>query len=64
MTGLRSRRPSRGWWGSTDDPTIRLLTMRRNRQNSGQPVAGHARMIAEAVTGTKPKVGDNRKLSI
>ncbi len=57
----------RAWWDNADDPSIRLLTVRPESAefwDSPGTIASYATMIAAAVTGTKPKVGDNKKVPL
>jgi general stress protein 26 len=53
---------AKAWWDSPDDPDIRLLTVTPDQaelwEGPGKLIAG-AIMLAAAVTGAKPAVGDH-----
>ncbi len=55
----------KAWWDSEDDPSIRLITFRPDDaelwNGKGRMRAGIA-MIGAAITGSKPDLGDNRKV--
>lgn len=58
---------SKAWWDSADDPAIRLVTFVPDQtelwDSPGKIVSG-VLMLAAAVTGAKPKIGDHAKLSV
>ncbi|MEP6483874.1 MAG: pyridoxamine 5'-phosphate oxidase family protein [Rudaea sp.] len=58
---------AKAWWESADDPSIRLITVRPSEaeiwDGPNKLVAG-AIMIAAAITGDTPAVGDHAKLKV
>ena len=57
----------KAWWDSPDDPDIRVLTLTpRSAEFWDSPgkVVAYVAMLAAAVTGSKPKVGENRKVAM
>ena len=55
------------WWDSADDPDIRLVTFLPDEAelwDSPNVLDSTALMLSAAVTGAKPKVGDNAKVSL
>ncbi len=57
----------KAWWDSAEDPSIRLLTFRPDQAelwDSPNFLVSTALMLSAAVTGAKPKIGDNAKLSM
>ena len=57
----------KAWWDDENDPDIRLLTVSPERaelwDSPGKAIA-LATMLTAAVTGAKPKMGDNATVSI
>ena len=56
--------PAKAWWDSPDDPSIRGLEVEpRDAQYWDSPgtVASYVKMMAAAVSGTRPAVGDSAK---
>jgi len=57
----------KAWWDDENDPDIRLLTVSPERaelwDSPGKAIA-FATMLTAAVTGAKPKMGDNATVSI
>lgn len=59
--------PARAWWDSADDPNIRLLRVTPDDAefwDSPGSVISYVKMAAAAVTGTRPDLGDNRKVAM
>jgi general stress protein 26 len=59
--------PAKAWWDSADDPNIRLLKVTPDDAefwDSPGTVVSYVKMAAAAVTGTRPDLGDNRKVSM
>ena len=59
--------PAKAWWNSADDPNIRVLTIVPDDAefwDSPGTVISYVKMAAAAVTGTRPDLGDNRKVAI
>ncbi len=58
---------AKAWWDSAEDPQIRLVTVTPNRAeywDSGNSLAASVVMLAAAVTGTKPAVGEHAKVAM
>jgi general stress protein 26 len=54
---------AKAWWESADDPDIRLVRVKPHSAeywDSPGKIASYAAMLTAAVTGAKPKVGDNK----
>jgi general stress protein 26 len=59
--------PARAWWNSADDPNIRVLKITPEEAefwDSPGSVISYAKMAAAAMTGTRPEIGDNRKVAM
>jgi general stress protein 26 len=59
--------PAKAWWDSADDPNIRVLKVTPDDAedwDSPGSVISYVKMAAAAVTGTRPDLGDNRKVSM
>jgi general stress protein 26 len=59
--------PAKAWWESADDPNIRVLKVTPDDAeywDSPGTVVSYAKMAAAAVTGTRPDIGENRKVSM
>jgi general stress protein 26 len=59
--------PAKAWWDSAEDPNIRVLKMTPEDAESWDSpgsVISYVKMAAAAVTGTRPEIGDNRKVSL
>lgn len=59
--------PAKAWWDSADDPNIRVLKISPEDAefwDSPGTVISYVKMAAAAVTGTRPDIGDNRKVAI
>lgn len=57
----------KAWWDSADDPDIRLVTFHPSEAelwDSPNFLVSTALMLSAAVTGAKPKIGDNAKVSL
>ena len=58
---------AKAWWNSADDPNIRVLKVTPDDAefwDTPGSVISYAKMAAAAVTGTRPKIGDNRKVEM
>jgi general stress protein 26 len=59
--------PAKAWWDSADDPNIRVLKVTPDEAefwDSPGSVISYVKMAVAAVTGTRPDLGDNRKVAI
>jgi general stress protein 26 len=59
--------PAKAWWSSADDPDIRVLKITPDDAefwDSPGSVISYVKMAAAAVTGSRPKLGDNRKVAL
>ena len=59
--------PAKAWWDSAEDPNIRVLKFTPDDAefwDSPGTVISYVKMAAAAVTGTRPEVGDNRKVAM
>ena len=59
--------PAKAWWESADDPNIRVLKVTPDDAeywDSPGTVVSYVKMAAAAVTGTRPDIGENRKVSM
>jgi general stress protein 26 len=59
--------PAKAWWDSADDPNIRVLKISPEDAefwDSPGTVISYVKMAAAAVTGTRPDIGENRKVAI
>jgi len=59
--------PAKAWWESADDPNIRVLKITPHDAefwDTPGSVISYVKMAAAAVTGTRPDIGDNRKVAI
>lgn len=57
--------PAKAWWASPDDPNIRVLKISPDNVefwDSPGSVISYVKMAAAAITGTRPALGDNRKV--
>jgi general stress protein 26 len=59
--------PAKAWWNSAEDPNIRVLKITPDDAefwDSPGSVISYVKMAAAAVTGTRPDLGDNRKVAM
>ena len=59
--------PAKQWWDSAEDPNIRVLKITPDDAeywDSPGSVISYVKMAAAAVTGTRPDLGDNRKVAM
>jgi general stress protein 26 len=59
--------PAKAWWDSADDPNIRILKVTPDDAefwDSPGNVISYVKMAAAAVTGSRPDLGDNRKVAL
>ena len=58
--------PAKAWWNSPDDPTIRLLkvTPLDAQYWDGGATVAYVKMAAAALTGSRPSMGENRKVAM
>ena len=58
---------AKAWWESADDPNIRVLKVTPDDAeywDSPGTIVSYFKMAAAAVTGTRPDIGENRKISM
>jgi general stress protein 26 len=58
---------ARAWWDSKDDPNIRVLhvmPLRAEYWDSPSSVVTHIKMVAAALTGTRPTLTENKKVDL
>ncbi|MFH1339657.1 MAG: pyridoxamine 5'-phosphate oxidase family protein [Pseudomonadota bacterium] len=58
---------AKAWWDSAEDPNIRVLKFTPDDAefwDSPGAVISYVKMAAAAVTGTRPEIGDNRKVAM
>jgi general stress protein 26 len=59
--------PAKAWWDSAEDPNIRVLKITPEDAefwDSPGSVISYVKMAAAAVSGTRPDLGDNRKVAM
>lgn len=59
--------PAKAWWDSPEDPAIRVLKVTpkfAEYWDSPGTVVSYIKMMAAAVTDTRPDMGDNAKVSL
>ena len=59
--------PAKAWWDSAEDPNIRVLKIAPDDAefwDSPGTIISYVKMAAAAVSGTRPDLGDNRKVAI
>ena len=59
--------PAKAWWDSAEDPNIRILKITPDDAefwDSPGSVISYVKMAAAAVSGTRPNLGDNRKVAM
>jgi len=59
--------PAKAWWNSADDPNIRVLKITPDDAefwDSPGRVISYVKMATAAVTGTRPEIGDHRKVAM
>lgn len=59
--------PAKAWWDSAEDPNIRVLKVTPDDAefwDSPGSVISYVKMAAAAVTGSRPDIGENRKVSM
>src|ERR1700749_2670239 len=59
--------PAKAWWNSADDPNIRVLKITPDDADDGDSpgaVIAYVKMATAAVTGSRPEIGDNRKVAL
>ena len=59
--------PAKAWWDSAEDPNIRVLKVTPDDAefwDSPGTIISYAKMAAAAVSGTRPGIGENRKVSM
>jgi general stress protein 26 len=58
---------AKAWWSSADDPTIRVLKITPQDAefwDSNGTLVSTIKMVAAAATGSRPDLGDNRKVAM
>jgi len=59
--------PAKAWWDSAEDPNIRVLKVSPDDAeywDSPGTVVSYVKMAAAAMTGSRPDLGDNRKVAL
>lgn len=59
--------PAKAWWNSAEDPNIRVLKFTPDDAefwDSPGTVISYVKMAAAAISGTRPDIGDNRKVAM
>ena len=59
--------PAKAWWDSADDPNIRVLKVMPDDAefwDTPGSVISYVKMATAAVTGSRPEIGDNRKVTL
>ena len=59
--------PAKAWWDSADDPNIRVLKVVPDDAefwDSPGSVISYVKMAVAAATGSRPEIGNNRKVSM
>ncbi len=59
--------PAKAWWDNADDPNIRVLKIAPEEAefwDAPGTLLSKIKMAAAAATGTRPDMGDNRKVSM
>jgi general stress protein 26 len=59
--------PAKAWWNSADDPNIRLLKITPEEAefwDSPGAAISYVKMATAAMTGSRPEVGDHRKVAM
>jgi general stress protein 26 len=59
--------PAKAWWKSADDPNIRVLTVTPDDAefwDSPGSLVSYVKMAAAVVTGSRPNVGENQKVTM
>lgn len=59
--------PAKAWWDSAEDPNIRVLKITPEDAefwDSPGSIISYVKMAAAAVSGTRPDLGDNRKVAM
>lgn len=59
--------PAKAWWKDENDPNIRVLKIVPDDAeywDSPGTLVSYVKMAAAAVTGTRPDIGDNRKVAM
>ena len=58
---------AKAWWDSAEDPNIRVLKITPDDAeywDSPGSVIAYVKMAAAAMTGTRPEIGDNKKVAM
>ena len=59
--------PARAWWNDADDPNIRVLKITPEEAefwDSPGKLVAYTKMAAAVVSGTRPEIGDKRKVAM
>jgi general stress protein 26 len=59
--------PAKAWWNSPDDPNIRVITVTpiaAEYWDAPGKTAAYIKMATAAATGTRPNMGENRKVAM
>lgn len=58
---------AKAWWDNAEDPNIRVLKITPDDAeywDTPGTVVSYVKMVAAAATGTRPDIGDNKKVSM
>jgi general stress protein 26 len=59
--------PAKAWWDSAEDPNIRVLKITPDDAefwDTPGSVISYVKMATAAVTGSRPEIGDNKKVAL
>jgi general stress protein 26 len=59
--------PAKAWWESADDPNLRLLTFTPEQAeywDSPGKAVSYVKMLAAALTSSRPEMGDNKRTDL
>jgi general stress protein 26 len=60
-------RPAKAWWDSAEDPNIRVIRITPDDAefwDTPGSVISYVKMAAAAMTGSRPDIGENRKVAM
>ena len=59
--------PAKAWWDSAEDPNIRVIRITPDDAefwDTPGSVISYVKMVAAAMTGSRPDIGENRKVAM
>ena len=59
--------PAGAWWGSAEDPNIRVIKIIPDDAelwDTPGSIISYVKMAAAAMTGSRPDIGENRKVAM